>query len=56
MDKIIDVSDLRTDKGMGRRNESKVVWQKERSMTEPKLLKMGGGKTKGRKHLDIGLI
>ena len=56
MDKILDVSDLKTEKGVGRKKESKLVWQEERRNTEPKLLKLGGGKGRGRKRLDIGLI
>ena len=56
MDRILDVSDLKTEKGVGRKKESKLVWQEERRNMEPKLLKLGDGKGRGRKRLDIGLI
>ena len=56
MDRILDVSDLKTEKGVGRKKESKLVWQEERTNTKPKLLKLGDGKGRGQRRLDIGLI
>ena len=56
MDRILDVSNLKTEKGVGRKKESKLVWQEERRNMKPKLQKLGDGKGRGRKRLDIGLI